>query len=356
MNGAAAPSPRAAQRDAGSAFPWFCAPMVCGSTRLREEDFLVIPMNLLAVFLLGLLAAGSLARGAELTPAVATLPATVRRVVVLGDSITYAGGYVNAIATYFATRQPGRAIEFLNVGLPSETVSGLSEEGHAGGKFPRPDLHERLGRVLAQSKPDLVIACYGMNDGIYQPWSEERFAKFKSGMVRLHDTAVKAGAKILHVTPPTYEDARGGKAGYAAVLDRYSEWLVQQRGAAKWDVADVHTPMQRHLDEQWRRDPAYFISKDGVHAGEAGHWIMAREILRHLGARDLDGVAGPQEMAARHPRGAEIAKLVGQRHALMRDAWLSATGHTRPGMKAGLPLAEAQARATELDRRIAARP
>ena len=79
------------------------------------------------------------------------------------------------LEAYFVTRYPGRTIEFINVGLPSETVSGLSEEGHAGGQFPRPDLHERLGRVLEQIRPDLVFACYGMNDGIYLPFNEERF-------------------------------------------------------------------------------------------------------------------------------------------------------------------------------------
>ena len=36
-------------------------------------------------------------------------------------------------------------------------------------KIPRPDLHERLERVLTQTKPDLVFARYGMNDGIYLP-------------------------------------------------------------------------------------------------------------------------------------------------------------------------------------------
>ena len=50
----------------------------------------------------------------------------------------------------------------------------MSEEGHAGGKFPRPDLHERLDRALPKTKPDLVFACYGMNDGIYLPLDEAR--------------------------------------------------------------------------------------------------------------------------------------------------------------------------------------
>src|SRR2546425_2764856 len=53
---------------------------------------------------------------------------------------------------YTTLFRSGRQIEFLNLGLPSETVSGLSEEGHAGGQFPRPDLLERLARVLARSE------------------------------------------------------------------------------------------------------------------------------------------------------------------------------------------------------------
>jgi hypothetical protein len=49
----------------------------------------------------------------------------------------------------------GRAAQtptVIDAGPPSETVSGLSEEGHAGGQFPRPDLVERLTRVLAVTK------------------------------------------------------------------------------------------------------------------------------------------------------------------------------------------------------------
>src|SRR5688572_2414583 len=72
---------------------------------------------------------------------VASLPSGVQRVVFLGDSITHAGGYVSALEAYFLTRHPQRRVEFINLGLPSETVSGLSEPGHAAGKFPRPDLH-----------------------------------------------------------------------------------------------------------------------------------------------------------------------------------------------------------------------
>ena len=91
-----------------------------------------------------------------------------QRIVFLGDSITQGGAYVEFIEAALIAQYPDSDKIIIPLGLASETVSGLSEEGHAGGKFPRPDLHERLDRVLEKTKPQLVFACYGMNDGIYQ--------------------------------------------------------------------------------------------------------------------------------------------------------------------------------------------
>ncbi|HEY5312222.1 MAG TPA: lipolytic enzyme, partial [Pirellulales bacterium] len=68
----------------------------------------------------------------------------VHRVVFLGDSITYDGRYIEYIAAYLRLKYPKLDCQLLDLGLPSETCSGLSEPGHAGGKFPRPDVHERL--------------------------------------------------------------------------------------------------------------------------------------------------------------------------------------------------------------------
>ncbi len=129
----------------------------------------------------------------------------VKRIIFVGDSITHGGGYITSLEAAIIAQHPERHMELINVGLPSETVSGLSEPGHAGGKFPRPDLHERLTRVLDQTKPNLVVACYGMNDGIYYPFGEDRFAKFKSGIERLHQEVEKRGAKIIHLTPAFFD-------------------------------------------------------------------------------------------------------------------------------------------------------
>ncbi|MEX2592393.1 MAG: SGNH/GDSL hydrolase family protein [Anditalea sp.] len=280
------------------------------------------------------------------------IPEKVRRIVFLGNSITYSGQYVRDIEAYFTVHYPNRNIEFINVGLSSETVSGLSEPGHAEGKFPRPDLHERLERVLAQTKPDLVFACYGMNDGIYMPFDEGRFQKYKDGIHWMHDQVVKAGVKIVHLTPPVYDELKGGKNGYDKVLDKYSTWLLEQRKAKKWKVVDIHGPMKKYLEEQRKMNSTFSFAADGVHPDDLGHWIMAKQVLMYLGEKEVADAGEVKATMAGNPHAEQVIKLVEEQQALMRDAWLTATGHKRPGVKAGLPLKEAEIKAATIENQI----
>lgn len=280
----------------------------------------------------------------------------VKKVLFLGNSITYAGKYVADIEAYFMTNYPEQSIEFINIGLPSETVSGLSEPGHADGKFPRPDLHERLDRILEFAKPDLIFACYGMNDGIYMPFDEERFSKFKEGVNWLHNKVVAQGIRVIHLTPPVFDDKRGGKEGYSAVLDRYSDWLLNQRETAKWEVIDVHYPMKKYLDAHRKLDESFSIdgfalAPDGIHPGDVGHWMMAKELLLYLGETNV--TSAPDAITAlQHPKGTEILALVFKKQGIMKDAVLTAVGHKRPGMKSGLSIEEARVKAAEIDSQI----
>ncbi len=288
------------------------------------------------------------------------------RILFLGDSITYSGQYVEYFETALRLLPDHRPFELINLGLPSETVSGLTEPGHAGGAFPRPDLHERLSRALHQIKPDVVFACYGMNDGIYYPFSEERFDKFQSGVRWLHEQVTRTGARLIWLTPPTFDplplqgktlpagltEYRRPYEGYNQVLDRYSAWLLTQRTNG-WEVIDLHGPMNRFLTKQRQHDPGFRFAGDGVHPNDAGHWLMARQLLGHFEAtRKFAAMENPQEMLAGSPNGAAVFKLVQQRQRLLKDAWLTAVGHRRPGMNRGLPLPEAQERADDLEARI----
>ncbi len=281
----------------------------------------------------------------------------VKRIVFLGNSITWQANYVNDVIAYLTVAYPGRHFDFINVGLPSETVSGLSEPGHAGGAFPRPDLHERLQRVLTQTHPDLVFACYGMNDGIYLPLDTGRFRKFRDGINWLHAEVVKSGAQIIHITPPVFDELKGGSAGYAAVLDAYAKWLMAQRRVQHWEVIDVHTPMKKYLDAHRKVDAQFHLdgfalTSDGVHPGELGHWIMAREILIYLCGDTVSAFTGAEKSLAANKNGAAILKLVTDRQNMLRDAWLSATKHKRPGLPVGLPLDSAMRKSGQMGARI----
>jgi len=268
------------------------------------------------------------------------------RVVVLGDSITYGGRWVAQFTCWLESA--GFRGTVIDMGLSSETVSGLSEAGHAGGTFPRPDLHERLDRVLRLSRPDVVLACYGMNCGIYEPLDADRFARFREGIERLHDKAEAAGAVIIHLTPPIY-DQRPDQPGpakttdYDAVLAAYSRWLLSQRESG-WMVIDIHGPMKRALEQARETAPETIFCPDAVHPNEAGHWVICRAVLDNFGV--------PETWTAPHAE--PLLPLVSKRQNLLRDAYLSAAGHQRPGVRPGLPIDEAIRAADQLTAEIRA--
>lgn len=278
-----------------------------------------------------------------------TLP-DVKRILFLGDSITHSGQYIEYVETVLIADTDKR-YDILGLGLSSETVSGLSEDGHAGGKFPRPDLHERLDRVLETTKPELILACYGMNCGIYLPLDDGRFQKYKDGIQRLRDKAKAAGVKdVIHLTPPTYDPAqkKGEAPFYNDTLGAYGKWLLDQRMAG-WQVIDIHDAMDAALAEMRKSNPKAFISKDGVHPGPEGHLLMAKQVLKHWGVKcdySIDDFILPGgKLNALH-------KLVAKRQHLLSAAYLSAAGHKRPGVAPGLPLDEAKKQAELLNRQI----
>src|ERR1700743_2299364 len=84
-----------------------------------------------------------------------------QKVLWLGDSITQAGDYVTIVEYYLNTRYNAGHFDFVSIGRASETTSCLTEKDPP---FPRPCLSERLDRALDLVHPQLVIACYGMND------------------------------------------------------------------------------------------------------------------------------------------------------------------------------------------------
>jgi lysophospholipase L1-like esterase len=223
----------------------------------------------------------------------------------LGDSITAAGGYVKEIDAGLTRLNPGNPPKVINRGRSSETTSDLSEAYHPG---RRPCLLARLDRELAETKPDWVVACYGINDGIYHPFNEKRFAAYQAGIEAFINRVQAAGARVILITPPPFArpgpfpegadaparaeivkkaDAAAEAAAekdpnkfgwqtpyayYDEVMARYARWLLGLNGRKDVWVVDVRTPMLAKVRETHGGDP--------IHPNGLGHSIMAEAFLR----------------------------------------------------------------------------
>jgi lysophospholipase L1-like esterase len=280
------------------------------------------------------------------------------RMLILGDSNTFAGGYVTLLETWLMIHQPEVDWTIVNLGLPSETASGESEPAHP---FPRPCVHERLTRALEKFQPTVVTLAYGMNDGIYHPPSKERLASYQSGITKAYEQCKKAGASVYLVTPPMFDALplrAGGKLkpvgekeyawfapyeNYDDALGEFADWIKTQ-GPLVAGVVDTRTPIVSYVQEQRKTKPAFTMASDGIHFDASGHEIVARQVWKTWNRSPADPVAAEADAK----RAAAIQPLIEKKQNLLLHAWLSHVGHQRPGIEAGLPLAEAEQQAAEI--------
>jgi len=210
-----------------------------------------------------------------------------------GDSITQGGAYVEDVDAFLITRFPDKAFHIVNAGISSETISGTSEPDH---NPRRPWAHERFDRDVAAAKPDIVVACFGMNDGNYYPFDGLKFQKYRAGVRRLIDRCKRIGARTVFMTPPPFDPYRR-RAGdpnavhwgyrypavdYDTVLEVYSDFLLGLRPEG-FLVADVHTATNDHLRTRRQEKVSFFLAGDAVHPNATGHWLMAQTLLETLG-------------------------------------------------------------------------
>lgn len=261
---------------------------------------------------------------------------TGRRVLILGDSITQDGRYVTFLEYYLRKLVPAERSDLISIGLSSETASGLSEKSHP---FPRPCVLERLDRALKAVKPQVVLACYGMNDGIYHPSSPERLAAFTAGIHHLITQVHASGAQLVLFTPTVFDpvpiQARTVPAtadefsyskpyaGYDSVLEEYSrvELALSEPGVT---VVDLHGPLTTALRAQRTRNPTFTFSPDGIHPNDTGHLLIARVILETLGY----SLKGQPADAVTIEKDA-LFLLVRDRRGLRSEAWLPFVGYIR---------------------------
>ncbi len=298
------------------------------------------------------------------------------QILFLGDSITQAGQYIAFVQTWLWANHPDLKLDIVNLGLGSETASGDSEPDHP---FPRPCVHERIDRILAKTDPDVVFVCYGMNDGIYYPPGEERFAHYREGIDSLLAKLEKEGRKIVLMTPPPFDkEAMKGKgklvkeidpdfdyswmtpyANYDEVLKGYATWILEEKKDEVVPTVSLHKAMTEWLSAKREVNPEYKMA-DGIHPPVEGHLVMALEILESLGVdrasaeiqlTELTGIhIGPK---ASNTKATPLWDLITKRRRLLNSSWIEDVGHKKPkSKKLPMPLDEAKAKAAEMETAI----
>jgi lysophospholipase L1-like esterase len=258
-----------------------------------------------------------------------------KRVLWLGDSITQAGDYVTFVEYFLEKQYPADKFDFISIGLASETASCLSEKTHP---FPRPCVQERLQHALDMVKPQVVVACYGMNDGIYHPQSAERMQAFEHGIDKLIAAAHAVGAQVVLLTPPQFDALpvrekvvpasaadfgfMAPYAGYDDVLADYARWEMQLP-KSEATVIDLHEPMDAYIAKQRAKEPDFtFAKKDGIHPNAAGHLLMAQILLRAVGIPEADAEL---EKIEADP----LYGLIKEQREARSVGWLKYVGYTR---------------------------
>lgn len=221
------------------------------------------------------------------------------RILFLGDSITQDGRYVDLVRVYLRSKYPDLELTTINAGLSSETVSGLTEPIHP---FPRPNINDRVARILKYAEPDWVFVCYGMNDGIYHPLESRIRDAYVQGVEQLLASIHESGAKAVLLTPPVFdvEAPNVQKAlakakpdtpyGYQRPYEKYGETLMALSNLLRafeddsrvHDVIDVQFATRLFLNAAKEADSS-FTYGDGIHPPIEGHAAIANGLLVGLG-------------------------------------------------------------------------
>lgn len=197
------------------------------------------------------------------------------RVVLYGDSITEQRLYTCDLEQYFDCRSPDLDVRFFNAGWGGDTVPGAKA---------------RLERDVLELKPTVVTLFFGMNDGGYQARNDAVVNAYKSNLTDLVRALKGKGVRVVVFGPGCCDGIRMPKlaaCNYDGMLEALSQAAADVAKAEGCPFGDVFHPMRDFLAARRRTDPATAVIPDGVHPDAEGHLVVARAMLRALGAEPM---------------------------------------------------------------------
>ena len=244
------------------------------------------------------------------------------RVAFLGDSITYAGKFIEFLRGFAAMNGDKKETFFFNLGIPGDTCSLASK---------------RVDRELVPLKPSVVFLMFGMND--LEGW---RFSQNKKQEKNIHRAKIvfqknlsglitsleKYGFRIVLLTPTPYDEYGTQKGSIwkgfnEEALAEAAKFIRQEAQKRNLPCVDLFQPMTDYLKTHPEKR---LCGNDRIHPGDIGHLMIARIIWDHsktkpVSEKILSACSGRRipELA---PQIASMKKLINDERGLREFAWM----------------------------------
>lgn len=223
------------------------------------------------------------------------------RVLLLGDSITEQKLYTTYVEAYTVTRFPKQKFTFFNSGWGGDTSwlrmrsfpdekALFAAEGDAQQKLIAESVDEPLQRDVISFKPSVVFINFGMNDHHYEAFREDIFKAYCRSQTHLTKSLMKAGARVVLLTPQPIENRSGDPSADARnqSLHKFAEGLKQVAATEGATFVNQFDPYMAIMRREHALDVGACIGGgDEIHPGPVGHTLMAAIILKQLKAPAL---------------------------------------------------------------------
>lgn len=205
----------------------------------------------------------------------------MKKFVFQGDSITDACrgredkwnlgyGYPDMVAADLGFKYPGE-FKFINSGVSGDKTANM---------------YARITEDVLEYKPDYVSILIGVNDAWHpisnnrdSMFSVKRYAQLLSMFIE--DILDQNPAAVIAVIEPVILDEEPIHSYFEAF-----DSAVRERAQAAKEVAEkygvIFVPIRPKLEELCRKAPAECWLIDGVHPTQAGHRLIADELIKAL--------------------------------------------------------------------------